>query len=54
MITLKSGEMKFVPGVTQNGRFVPGQIIDTKAGPTFIPGQICYTGIFHIDKSTSK
>jgi hypothetical protein len=38
--------MKFVPGVTQNGRFVPGQIIDTKAGPTFIPGQICYTGIF--------
>jgi hypothetical protein len=37
--------MKFVPGVSdKNGRFVPGQIIDTKSGPTFIPGQVCYTG----------
>jgi hypothetical protein len=46
--------MKFVPGVTQNGRFVPGQIIDTKAGPTFIPGQICYTGIFREIFETQK
>jgi hypothetical protein len=31
VITLKNGEMKFVPGITdQNGRFVPGQIIDTR------------------------
>lgn len=31
VITLKNGEMKFVPGVTdKNGRFVPGQIIETK------------------------
>lgn len=34
--------MKFVPGITdQEGIFTPGQIIDTRAGPTFIPGQIC-------------
>lgn len=31
VITLKNGEMKFVPGITDtNGRFVPGQIIETK------------------------
>jgi hypothetical protein len=54
VITLKNGEMKFVPGVTdKNGRFVPGQIIDTKAGPTFIPGQICYTGINKIKHNKS-
>lgn len=31
VITLKNGEMKFVPGITDtNGRFVPGQIIETR------------------------
>lgn len=31
IITLKNGEMKFVPGITDgNGRFVPGQIIETR------------------------
>lgn len=32
VITLKNGEMKFVPGVTDKntGKFVPGQIIDTR------------------------
>jgi hypothetical protein len=35
--------MKFVPGQTINNRFVPGQIIETKSGPTFIPGQVIYT-----------
>lgn len=30
VITLKNGEQKFVPGVTdKNGRFTPGQIIET-------------------------
>ena len=31
VITLKNGEQKFVPGVTDKstGRFVPGQIIET-------------------------
>lgn len=54
VITLKNGEMKFVPGVTdRNGRFVPGQILDTIAGPTFIPGQICYTGTKVVAKATA-
>jgi hypothetical protein len=31
VITLASGLMKFIPGVTdKSGRFVPGQILDTK------------------------
>lgn len=32
VITLKNGEMKFVPGVTDRstGKFVPGQIIETR------------------------
>lgn len=30
MITLKNGAQKFIPGVNdKNGRFIPGQIIET-------------------------
>lgn len=30
VITLKNGEQKFIPGVNdKNGRFIPGQIIET-------------------------
>lgn len=39
----QNGDSKFVPGIMENGGFIPGQVVWTEKGEQFIPGQVIET-----------
>lgn len=39
----QNGDSKFVPGIMENGGFIPGQVVWTDKGEQFIPGQVIET-----------
>ncbi|KAJ6641273.1 Obscurin, partial [Pseudolycoriella hygida] len=39
----QNGDSKFVPGIMENGGFIPGQVVWTENGEQFIPGQVIET-----------
>lgn len=39
----QAADTKFVPGIMENGGFIPGQVVWTEQGEKFIPGQVIET-----------